>query len=292
MPITTTEVFNSLKDVVKNIQSISPQEKADWSNIVNEIIYEEIIQRNPNNYIVTHLIDVELNKVSYPKPSNYPKEINKKYSTGIFKTQTGATYGRLRYDQLTDDFTVNKVLTGSNSGATATIEEIVQETGAISGYFRLSNISTDKDFEDNEPITDTETGVAVVNGIILKYDDMDVSNYLNELPETNKGSNELGFYSTLDSIVLTPAPTSEELYEMYFFPVLDKMTESNYADSTFIDIRAKEGNYKKLIVDLMLIEYQRKFQNTIPKENAMIEARATLDSFFEDITETSQIFNI
>ncbi len=79
--------------------------------------------------------------------------------------------GSLLFDGGSGNFTAGLVLTGTTSGATALIQSA---TAAATGTLVLTNVSGT--FVDNEAITDSSTGAAVVNGslageyVTLRYD--------------------------------------------------------------------------------------------------------------------------
>jgi hypothetical protein len=76
---------------------------------------------------------------------------------------TGGTHGGLSFDAQTGNFTLGQTLTGTNSGATATIT--AQADNGTTGILFLTSISGT--FEDNEAITDPVTGAAVANGAVF-----------------------------------------------------------------------------------------------------------------------------
>jgi len=69
--------------------------------------------------------------------------------------------GTLTYDSKTSDFTLTAVVTGGTSGATGTITDI--DTGA--GTLELESISGT--FQDNESLTGSGGGAALVNGTLV-----------------------------------------------------------------------------------------------------------------------------
>ena len=71
--------------------------------------------------------------------------------------------GTIEYDAEGTAFTVGLVLTGGTSGATGMIE-VAQDDGS-SGTLTLSNI--DGTFQDNETITDSGSGTATSNGLLI-----------------------------------------------------------------------------------------------------------------------------
>ena len=70
---------------------------------------------------------------------------------------------RLNYDGETTGFTAGSVVTGATSGATGTIWKVVPGTSGA-GYLLLTDVSSTP-FDDDEPITDTAGGTAVVDGV-------------------------------------------------------------------------------------------------------------------------------
>lgn len=71
---------------------------------------------------------------------------------------------QLNYDGEVSAFTVGETITGADSGATGTI--IAVQDNGINGYVVLSDVSGT--FRDDEPITDSATGDASVNGAAFK----------------------------------------------------------------------------------------------------------------------------
>ena len=80
-----------------------------------------------------------------------------------FSITQATDYGELAYDTRTGTFASGLVLSGATSSGTGVIisDSI---TNSTSGTLLLSNISGT--FVDNEPLTDTGTGVALANGIL------------------------------------------------------------------------------------------------------------------------------
>jgi hypothetical protein len=77
----------------------------------------------------------------------------------------------LNYDGETSNFTLGATLTGTTSGATAKILQITD--AGTTGTLVLELIGTTL-FDDNEPITDSEGGAAVANGV-LTYEAIEVA---------------------------------------------------------------------------------------------------------------------
>lgn len=90
-----------------------------------------------------------------------------RYSDAFFfvaspQNKIGRVTRTLDYDGQTGDFTVGLVVTGGTSGATAVI--LADVDGGVTGTLTLGNISGT--FQNNEALTDTSTGAAVVDGIL------------------------------------------------------------------------------------------------------------------------------
>jgi len=73
--------------------------------------------------------------------------------------------GSLCYDALTNNFAVGESITGSTSGATASITIVNVDAGATSGCLELGNVTGT--FQDNEIVTGGSGGSATVNGSLF-----------------------------------------------------------------------------------------------------------------------------
>jgi hypothetical protein len=79
----------------------------------------------------------------------------------VFEDIWGAgAFTELDYDGQTGNFTPGLTVTGTNSGATGII--VIDDDAGDNGTLLLKEL--DGIFEDDEPITDTDTGAAVANG--------------------------------------------------------------------------------------------------------------------------------
>lgn len=89
-----------------------------------------------------------------------------RYGDYFFIGSSGDKVGRvtftLDYDGQTGNFATGLIVTGGTSGATAVILE--DDDSGANGTLTLGNISGT--FEDNEAITDSATGAAVVDGVL------------------------------------------------------------------------------------------------------------------------------
>lgn len=105
---------------------------------------------------------------SSPDRTNWYRLLNESVSDGTstltqreFTITQTTTYGKLAYDAQSDNFTVGLLVTGAG-GATGIIES--DTDAGTTGTLTLSNISGT--FVDNENLTDSGTGAAVVNGVL------------------------------------------------------------------------------------------------------------------------------
>ena len=73
--------------------------------------------------------------------------------------------GSLCYDALTNNFAVGETITGSTSGATASITIVNVDAGDTSGCLELGNVTGT--FQDNEIVTGGSGGSATVNGSLF-----------------------------------------------------------------------------------------------------------------------------
>jgi hypothetical protein len=71
---------------------------------------------------------------------------------------------KIGFDALTSEFTVGQVLTGSGSGATATIRRIDYLTGGLEGILHVGPTITGGPFVDGDTLTDPLGGSATMNG--------------------------------------------------------------------------------------------------------------------------------
>lgn len=123
----------------------------------------------------------------------------------------GSNSAKLNYDGQTSDFTLGDTVTGGTSGATGVIQWDYDSGG--NGTLVLSNVSGT--FQDDEAITDTSGGAAVVDGTLFNVRFVDVSGPDTTGPvnmtllSTETGPNEAIFYfdpevetANLDGILL------------------------------------------------------------------------------------------
>lgn len=85
------------------------------------------------------------------------------FDGSVFFPYTAGGVSALAYDAEVSEFTVGDVVTGSTSGATATIWQI-EDLGSGAGVLYIYNI-TGGPFADNETLTDTDGGEATANGV-------------------------------------------------------------------------------------------------------------------------------
>ncbi len=269
MAITIAQAFTSLLRTKKNLGDVSDAARIAWSDTVNEQIYNRISKINPEDYITEFLVDVSSGVSSYTRPIDY-KNMNI-IETGLFKTTSGTTYGRLRYDAETGAFTEGLTVTGGSSGATGVIDELHDD--GTTGYFKLSSVSGT--FEDDEAITDSSTGVAVVNGTLQAYKNTDTP-----LEKTGQASAFIGWYERGTSIIMTPEPSGNALYNMRYTPKLTKFTATT---ESFVDIPTESGIYLEMITDLLNVQYEKvQLQSLTPAEAEEV-ANNTMDDFFGEI---------
>lgn len=268
MAISLVEGFESLKTVKRNIGNISTLSKAEWGNTVNEQIYNAAIMVNPEDYCSILTVPVISGTKKYDKPTDF-KNMNAP-DCGVFKTGTGVEFGILYYDNEVTAFAVDEIVTGVDSGAIATIEE-VQST-----FFRLSSISGT--FENNEQLTGSIAGDVLVNGTITKFSET------SDLEKITKfGSQDEGYYFEKGKFVITPLPTAARTLLCRYIPKETVFTEA--LTGNFIEIDNAGGIYLELIRDLLMIQYEVNDRNALSEQQASIRAATVLNNFFANINK-------
>jgi len=199
----------------------------EWANFINQFMYGELININPEDYISNSIIYTISSTQTYSLPSDY--QGSKVNGAGLYRTSAGTTYTALNYDAEVGAFTVGDTLTGGTSGATGTIAYITDY--GTTGTLTLTGVTGT--FEDNENITDATTGDATANGSPKNF-----VFYFNELPVTGFGRPDKGYYINASNIVMTPVPTTGEVFTFRYIPTLDYLTAET--DSTIIPDRFRE----------------------------------------------------
>ena len=202
----------------------------DWINFINNKIYFELSAIDESRFMTEFIYDIQSDIASYSLPSDCDFSALQYDTSGVFETQSGSEFAILRYDNETGAFTVGNVVTGTNSGAYGTIVQLQDE--GTTGYFVLSNVTGV--FENDEPITDTGTGVAEANGVARPFNKTNT-----KLLKQHSYSQSTGYNLNSTDIKFTPLPKANAIYVLRYLPLLTELTGDT--SETLFDSRFSEA---------------------------------------------------
>lgn len=255
------------------LSNVSDALYLDWLNSINRDMYSYLYNINPNDYISERLIGTLDGVRSYKLPTDF--ENNKVQNTGLYKTQAGETYYVIAYDTETGTFQVGETVTGADSGATATIS-VVQDEGT-EGYLVVTSPSDD--FEADEVITDSDTGVAVV----VDYYKLGVSQ--DRILEGDFNSSRTSYYLSGDDIYIRPIPTTPNIYLFRYIPFIDDLDDD--ADTMVLDLR-----FSNALKDAMNIYFNEYIVDGSSESNADLRYSRSLDKLKSVVRRGSNVIRI
>jgi len=207
------DLFERQKD--DDFPDVSSAVFLDWMNFINNRMYFSLANVDQNRFLSEFVYDVESGVSAYSLPSDLDFSALSMSNSGVFKITGGSNFTRLRYDTETGAFTIGDTLTGANSGATGTIDQ-VQDNGTT-GYLILS--STVATFDDNEIITDGSGGSATTNGTGSLFNKTS-----EQLQEQHPYSSDTGYYFNSTDVVFTPKPINDLIRVVRYLPLLTELT--------------------------------------------------------------------
>ena len=276
MTVSIDTAFQAIKFVKKNIANISGDNQLLMANIVNSRVRDFAININPEDFIKEETIFIKPNVDTYAIPTDFQNHLASARS-GLFSSRGGNTFQSLEFKTKTGVFTVGQVLTGTTSGATATIDQI--EDNGTTGFIKLSSVTGV--FTAGEAITDPITGAAV-NVESIPYENSDA-----QLNLTHANSQKIGFFTRGTDYVITPAPIVKDIYLNRYFPILTEMTVTT---DTFVEVNAPNGKYTELLRDLLLVEYEVFDRDEELEQSAEARANELLREFFNTVSKEPQVF--
>jgi hypothetical protein len=198
-----------------------------FANFLNQYAHEAIANVNPNDFLQVRTIKTVASTGAYALPSDFD---HVQYG-GVYYAETGTDFVVINYDTETGAFTEGLTVTGGTSGATGVITELVDY--GTTGTLRLSGVTGT--FEDNETITDTSTGSAIVNGSqsAVKFGNR-------KLSETEFGSQSTGYWLDASNVNLTPTPVNSSVFFVRYLPTLSQLT--SIASDQYLVIPANKYN--------------------------------------------------
>jgi len=270
----TTDDFDSIITAGRdNLGGVGDSTRMQWYNFLNQHLYPKLVATNPNDYLIIRTIKTLINVSSYVLPTDF-----KNFRVGgVYKANAGkSTYRALNYDAETSPFTVGAILTGGTSGATGTIDEVVDY--GTTGTLRLSS-SVDA-FEDDETITDDNgtPGSATVNGGGIPFDYGET-----QMVNTDFGSQSEGFWVSGQIINITPTPTGSSVIILRYVPTLAKLSDTNKTSIIPFDYEEFVSKATKAF----LVEYREDQSLAFLSAQKFLDA---LNALLGDISKTPNIF--
>jgi len=155
-------------------------------------------------------------------------------------TLANDTASKLDYDARSGVFTEDLVVTGATSGATGTISAITVNADTTTGTLTFSAVTGT--FEDNETITDTDTGSATSNGALKSVSFSSVNaEDIGEWFDSNRNLNEENGQPKVYTLVgnkvrVQPIPSStEDTFKLYMIGHKKVSYFSGDSDTTDLD---------------------------------------------------------
>lgn len=259
--LSTAQIDTLFTNQMRNLGGVNENTRLMWYNWFNQFVYPKLTSINPNDYLQNRTIKTIKDQRGYTLPTDF-QDVQQ---GGVFKAGGGTEFVAINYDAEASTFTVDETLTGASSGATGTIEEVVDY--GSTGTLRLSGV--DGAFEDNEIISDSATGGATVNGSQIIYSwDFGTDQHLTE----QANGNLEGFNVDTENLNMASLPGTSQVFTLRHIPELDEMTGSiSTSQFTIIPIRFKQFAYRanKIFLsdyrvrgDLEFLDTQR-FQSAI-----------------------------
>jgi len=242
MPILLSEAKTSFTNFKRDITDVPQATFVEWCELLLYFIYERLKGEDPSRFIK----ETVYYSVTSPDTFTLPTDLMDMRQTGcgFYKLSEAEIY----YDTQTANFTATAVLTGTTSGATATI--ISDEDDGTSGKLKVNKVSGV--FQDNELITDGSGGSATVNGAPV-YIISDT-----KLVEVPFGSTKKGYYVNRSNLVFTGSATTSFVFRYIPQPVsLADVTEYFTLDGTQTGVNLIEDRHKEYLMRALDVYYSQ-----------------------------------